>query len=199
MNTYHHFTITLISSLLIALSSYSSADEAQKPNEKPVTEVILLPTIHSKHIKAKFYNIEQLKSVMREIKPDIVCTEITPQSLKANDEGKKDRRLSLFPEYTQAILPLREELKYEVIPCSAWTQKVNFRTVGVKKMDEAHYGLIAKALDRFQGQGKKVLITFGGGHINGLLEHLRLRKDIKIIDYRPTLNELQKSQAAPKP
>ena len=71
--------------------------------------------------------------------------------------------------------------------------------MGVKAMDKAHYGLIAKALDSNQGQGKKVLVTFGSGHIDGLMEHLRLRKDIKLTDYRPELEKLRKAAAKQKP
>ena len=186
-----HLMVALLSSLFLALSASSE-------EEKTLTEVVLLPTIHGKHKTSQFYHLERLSSVMRAIKPDIVCSEITPASLKTFDSGKPHRRLSLFPEYTGAILPLRKELGYEVVSCSAWSQKVNFQTVGVKKMDEAHYGLIAKALDRYEGQGKKVLITFGGGHINGLLAQLRERKDIKIVDYRPTLEKLLKEEAQAK-
>ena len=178
-----------LSSLLIAFISLSYADETEPITNKKLTELILLPTIHGKHVKSKSYSLLRLEEVMREIKPEIVCTEITPESLKVFEQGQKDRRLSLFPEYTEVILPLQKELGYEVAPCSAWTKEINFRTVGVKKMDEAHFGAIAKTLDRFEGQGKKILITFGGGHIDGLLEHLHLRRDLKIIDYRPTLEK----------
>ena len=188
--------LTLISTFLLSFSTTSFADETPTGTEsKKLTELTLLPTIHRNHLKSSFYNLKRLKSVMRDIKPEIVCSEITPPSLKAHDEGKKDRRLSVFPEYIDVILPLRKELKYKVIPCSAWSKEVNFQTVGVKKMTASHYENIAKALDNVKGEGKKVLITFGGGHIDGLLKHLRQRKDIKIIDYRPTLEKLRKEQA----
>jgi len=59
-------------------------------------------------------------------------------------------------------------------------------------MDKSHYDLIAKVLDKHTNTGKRVAISYGSGHINGLLEHLRKRKDIEIIDYRPTLAKHQK-------
>ena len=197
MKLPHRFTL-LLAGLLIATLSLAQAQETQPEAKNDPTEVILLPTIHQNHLKSKDYSLARLETVMREIKPDFVCAEITPTALATNDEGKKDKRLSYFPEYTKVILPLRKELGYEVIPCSAYTQKVNFKTVGVKAMDEAHYALIAKALDEYQGQGKKILITFGSGHIDGLLEHLRLRKDIKIVDYRSELKKPQKALAPKK-
>jgi len=56
-------------------------------------------------------------------------------------------------------------------------------------MDEAHYQLVAKALDKHANQGKRIIISFGSGHINGLLSHLRKREDINIIDYRVNLRK----------
>lgn len=186
-------TLALFSSLLIAFAPSGLAEEeTQNSSAKKLTELILLPTIHGRHLKSKSYSLERLEEVMRAIKPEIVCSEITPPSLKVFDQGEKDRRLSLFPEYTKVVLPLRKELGYEVIPCSAWTKEVNFTSVGVEKMNEAHFGLIAQALDELEGKGKRVLVTFGGGHIDGLLGMLRLRKDLKIVDYRPTLKKALK-------
>ena len=192
--------ITSSSLMLLAISSVSAQKEDPIPSaeKEPLTEVIFLPTIHRNHLKSKSYSIDHLKVIVQEIKPDFVCTEIVPTSLKTFDLGKKDRRLSLFPEYTEAILPLRNELKYEVIPCSAYSKEINFKTVGVKKMTESHSKKIAKALDKFKGQGKKVLVTFGSGHISGLIKHLSSRKDIKVIDYRPTLQKLNRKNATAK-
>lgn len=185
--------LTLSSGVIMLASSSVAAQEDSEPmsikENGVLTEVVFLPTIHRSHLKSKTYSIDHLKAIVREIKPDVICTEILPTGLKAFDAGKKDKRLALFPEYTKAILPLREELKYEVIPCSAYSVKINFRTVGVKKMTESHSEKIAAALDTLKGQGKKVLVTFGGGHINGLIMHLSARKDIKVVDYRPTLQE----------
>lgn len=189
---------TLILSYILSLS-FLHAEEATKETPKTKqtkNEVILLPTIHTGHIKqGEFYNIEHLTKIITELKADIICTEITPLALEKIKAGKKHRRISFFPEYTKAILPLKEKLGYLVIPCSAYSPKVNYKTVGLKAMDAAHYKLIAKALDQHTHQGKRIIIAFGSGHINGLLTHLRTRSDITITDYRPTLNK-QRREAA---
>lgn len=199
MKRPHCLTVFLLSSFFVTSISSLQAQEVESPKEKNLTEVVLLPTIHQNHLKSEFYTLERLKAVMLDIKPDLVCTEITSTSLENYNQGKPDRRLSFFPEYTEVILPLRKELGYDVIPCSAYSEKVNFKTVGVKAMDKAHYRLIAKALESHQGQGLKILITFGSGHINGLLEQLLLREDIQIVDYRPELEKLQKAEISEKP
>ena len=185
----------VIASSFIATTSSSLL--AQEPDFSPIkeksslTEVVFLPTIHGRHLKSKTYSLARLEAAVRDIKPEIICSEIVPASLEKFDAGKKDRRLSAFPEYIKVILPLREELKYEVIPCSAYSKEINFRTVGTKKMSKSHSENIAKALDKVTGQGKKVLVTFGGGHISNLIKNLKSRKDISIIDYRPILDKSQ--------
>lgn len=162
-----------------------SPSEAEKTT---INQVILLPTIHGNHVrKHEYYNLQRLTQFITEIKADIICAEITPHSFANIIAARRDRRVELFPEYTKVILMLDKKLNYQIIPCSAWRADRNFQTVGIAAMDKAHYALIAKALDKYSGQGKRILITFGGGHIDGLLARLRKRNDINIIDYRPEI------------
>ena len=153
-----------------------------------INQVILLPTIHGNHLrKGEYYNLQRLAEFITEIKADIICAEITPQSFENIMAGRRDSRVALFPEYTEVILKLDKKLNYQIIPCSAWKADRNFQTVGLAAMDQAHYELIAKVLDKFSGQGKRILMTFGGGHIDGLMARLRRRNDIHMIDYRPEM------------
>jgi len=157
-------------------------------DEITLNQVILLPTIHGNHLrKQEYYNLQRLTEFITDIKADIICAEITPQSFANIIAGRSDSRIELFPEYTHVILMLDKKLNYQIIPCSAWRADRNFQTVGIAAMDQAHYELITQALDKFSGQGKRILITFGGGHIDGLLRRLRKRDDINIIDYRPEM------------
>jgi len=142
-----------------------------------------------RRINSLSYGLERLESVVREISPDFVCAEITPTGLEKHNAGKKDHRLSFLPEYIEVILPLREELKYTILPCSAWSKKVNFKTIGLEKMTLAHTENIANYLDTYKGQGNTILVTFGSGHINGIKKHLSTRKDIELIDYRKNLTK----------
>ena len=155
--------------------------------EEKLTKVILLPTIHKRHLQSETYNLKKLETIVRELAPDFICTEITPSSLEKYDSGQKAARLSFFPEYTRVILPLRKELNYTVLPCSAWSKNVNFQTIGVKKMTTAHSKNILRYLDTYQGEGKTILVTFGSGHINGIKELLGDREDLELTDYRKKL------------
>ena len=180
----------LIIHLILSMVLMVTAQELKPPVLESKNEVILMPTIHSGHKKeGEFYNLERLASAVSKVRPDIICTEITPKSFGKVQAGKRDKRLSFLPEYTEVILKLQKKLNYEIIPCSAWTAKLNYKTVGLKAMDNAHYELIAKALDTYTNQQKRILITFGSGHMDGLLEHLRKRQDIHIVDYRIELKK----------
>jgi len=177
-----HLVIIFFSMLAAFCDAAESAKTVVKESKN---EVYLLPTLHRNHErKGQFYDLKHLAKVVAEIKADVICAEITPESL-AN--------LQFFPEYTKVILRLQKDLGYKVVPCSAWTAERNFKTVGVKAMDKAHYALIAKALDRYSNQGKRIVISFGGGHITGLLQQLKVRKDVRIVDYRIKLNEQRKA------
>ena len=183
--------IAILTTLFTCL--LASGAEAPIPDKEPIglkNKIYLLPTIHSRHLKkGEFYNLKHLAWVISEIKADIICAEITPQALDKVKAGKKDRRLSCLPEYTEVILKLQKDLGYNIIPCSAWTAERNFKTIGVKAMSDAHYEFIAKALDTHTNQQKRIIISFGSGHISNLLTHLRKRDDIYIIDYRVNLKE----------
>ncbi len=49
---------------------------------------------------------------------------------------------------------------------------------GWEKMNQAHFALMEKALDKYAGQGKRILITFGAGHKGWLQRALRKRSDV---------------------
>jgi hypothetical protein len=52
---------------------------------------------------------------------------------------------------------------------------------GWDNINEAHFSYIAKALDQYKNQGKRVLITYGAGHKGWFLKALNQRDDIKIL------------------
>jgi len=53
---------------------------------------------------------------------------------------------------------------------------------GWTNINRAHYALIEAALDKHSGEGKTILITFGSWHKYWILEQLRERDDIEIVD-----------------
>ena len=64
---------------------------------------------------------------------------------------------------------------------------------GWTAINKSHYGNIAQALDKYAGQGKRFLITYGAGHKGWFLRELRKRIDIDLVDVAPFL---MKAEAA---
>jgi len=63
---------------------------------------------------------------------------------------------------------------------------------GWDNINEAHYAYIEKALNRYQNQGKRILITYGAGHKGWFLRALKKRTDIQLL----TLEEAVKPKVA---
>ena len=87
--------------------------------------------IHSGHRTNPNYDIEVVKNLIREIKPDYILTEIPPdrypQARKEFDELDTimESRVRVFPEYVDAVFPLTREMDFEIIPTAGWTKPMN--------------------------------------------------------------------------
>jgi len=94
------------------------------------TKVYVLGTIHSRHRDSEAYSLAVLEQAVRKAAPDIVLTEIPPdrivQGLRSFAEtGVVDEpRIQVFPEYTDVIFPLSQELDFEILGTAGWTQKI---------------------------------------------------------------------------
>jgi len=62
---------------------------------------------------------------------------------------------------------------------------------GWTAINNSHYGNIAKALDKYAGQGKRFLITYGAGHKGWFLRELRKRTDIDLVEVAPFLMKVE--------
>ncbi len=61
-------------------------------------------------------------------------------------------------------------------------------TGGWTIINKAHYSHIEAALNKLEGQGKRILITYGAGHKYWFLNELRKRDDIILLDPKPFLD-----------
>lgn len=116
--------------LLLGILFLNLTISAQK-SKKAKNEVLVLGTVHSAHLTDPVYNIAYLTRLIKQIKPDIILTEIPPDRLaEAMREFKKDGvitepRVKVFPEYVNVIFPLTREMKFEIIPTAGWTKFMN--------------------------------------------------------------------------
>ncbi|MEP3478800.1 MAG: hypothetical protein ABJZ55_06105 [Fuerstiella sp.] len=111
--------------------SHVSAFSAQDEVDETKNEVIVMGMIHSAHRRSGPFDIDHLKQLIRNIKPDYVLTEIPPDRLPIAQEQFKqsgtitESRVRVFPEYTDALFPLTQEMRFQIIPCAAWTTEMN--------------------------------------------------------------------------
>lgn len=70
---------------------------------------------------------------------------------------------------------------------------------GWDNINEAHFSYIAKALDQYKHQGKRVLITYGAGHKGWFLRALKKRDDITLLSLEEVVSrETLKARMAEK-
>jgi hypothetical protein len=250
MNSYRYSVLCLFG--ILSVFAITFLVHGQSLFEK--NEVIVMGMIHGNHRDPGPYDLDHLKDLIREINPDYVLTEIPPDRLAAatkqfQETGSiTESRVSVFPEYTDALFPLTKEMSFEIVPCAAWTEAMNnsrratlktlrethstqtaemeaaqslasenisalgdrndpvtihtqqydkFVKAGMEPYDRhfneligdggwsninaGHFGLIEKALNEHQGEGKRFLITFGSWHKYYIKEQLLKREDINLI------------------
>ncbi|NOX57849.1 MAG: hypothetical protein GXP29_03205 [Planctomycetes bacterium] len=97
-------------------------------NQLKQNEVIVMGMIHGGHRDSDAYGIPQIQDYVRRIKPDFILVEIPPDrfdtALKQFRETGTitESRVRVFPEYTDAIFPIMDEVGFEIIPCAGWTK-----------------------------------------------------------------------------
>lgn len=136
----------LVFLVCFSIGSFATQGKAQDETEaqaNPKNSVVVMGMIHSKHRQSGPFDIEHLKELIRQIKPDYVLTEIPPDRLgKATTQFREtgsitESRIKVFPEYTDALFPLTKELAFEIIPCAAWTKEMNdSRRATLRKLNQ---------------------------------------------------------------
>lgn len=222
------------------------------------TEVTIIGMIHGGHRTSNTYPLSLVETIVRNVNPDIILTEIPPERTAAalssyKETGKvTEQRTRAFPEYTDVIIPLQQELGYTIKGTAAWTSDIAstrraalsrirnnparadewqawqasqriFRNTlngrgddplyihsnaydeavearyapymqyfeadigkgGWQSINRAHWANIASELDAVKGQGKRVLITYGGFHKYWFLRELEKREDVVITPALP--------------
>ncbi len=79
-----------------------------------------------------------------------------------------------YDQRQRAELDLYDEFQNDLIGPGGWTN-----------INEAHYRLIDRAIE--DHRGRRILITFGGGHKYWFLDRLRGRDDVTVLDLAPYL------------
>lgn len=94
------------------------------------TRVTVLGTIHSTHRNSSRYSLDILREAIRRAEPDVFLTEIPPDRI---EEAKRsfaeigevtEPRTRVFPEYTDVVFPLSQEMDFEILGTAGWTRAI---------------------------------------------------------------------------
>ena len=84
-------------------------------NEQNKTSVIILGTIHADKKQYPNY-IDKLSEIIKEINPQIICAELSPEQLQSNNP------ITSKPEYYFGIMPVVKDLNIEIVPIQPVTK-----------------------------------------------------------------------------
>lgn len=73
------------------------------------TTIIILATLHQFHLKSQFYSLDDLRTIIEKIDPDVICVELTEKDLK--DKAVQTIKI----EYPQCISPLSQDKGYMLV------------------------------------------------------------------------------------
>lgn len=114
--------------------SWDVASGAQEPagsSTETQTQVFVMGMTHSRHRTSRKWGLDHVEEAIRRLDPDVIVTEIPPDRFEAAMEGWRrdgkisEPRVARFPEYTDVVFPLLEELEFVIEPAAAWTASMN--------------------------------------------------------------------------
>ena len=117
-----------IFTLFLGLTGCSSP--ADKAPPAGATIVTIIGAIHGQHRTSDRYPLDVLRRAIVKFDPDIVMVELPPErfaTASANFDkfGEvRESRADDFPELTDVVFPLRQQLGLAMIPVAAWTPEI---------------------------------------------------------------------------
>ncbi|MEL6874274.1 MAG: hypothetical protein AAGM33_02255 [Pseudomonadota bacterium] len=125
--------IALCSGFLLILAGCTEAgdsDHGTVPDRSDANVVAVIGAIHGQHRRSERYSLQVLKEAIVRFDPEIVMVELPPDRLEIAVRNYKqlgavrESRTDDFPELTDVVFPLQQELGFEMVPVAAWTQEI---------------------------------------------------------------------------
>ncbi len=108
---------------------------------EPKNEVIVLGMLHGGHLNSEDYGLDRLARAIRRMEPDFVLTEIPRNRFTAAlhdwlSYGEiREPRVKRFPEYTDMLFSLQDEMSFTVEPTAAWNAAMNhYRSAALERL-----------------------------------------------------------------
>ena len=98
----------MIAIIFAVLASMISVDGQVRKNKK--AEVFVLATLHQFHGDSKYYSFDKLSQIIRDVRPDVICVELTSADIKSR------RKQSTKVEYEKSVFPVADKYDYRLVP-----------------------------------------------------------------------------------
>lgn len=142
------------------------------------TRVSLVASIHGNHLLKEGYNLSIFEKIIREIKPEVVLAEIPPDRFGpawnqfVKEDTVTEAYVSRFPEFTEVIFRLKDELKFQIYPVSGWTYEYGADEGGVLKRI-SNDPIRQEEWDEYRTFNEKMIaaVEAGGGQGNPVWVH----------------------------
>lgn len=95
------------------------------------TRVFILGTLHGGHLDSELWGLDQVRETIRRINPDVIGLELADDNLAAvletwtANKTVEDERALRFPEYVQVVLPLMDEMDFDVASIAMWHEMLD--------------------------------------------------------------------------
>ncbi len=123
----HSIFVALWGILLALVGCQETAENTPPAGTNTVT---VIGAIHGQHKRSQRYSLDVLRDAIREFDPDIVMVELPPDRFLTASENfaeygeVRESRADDFPELTQVVFPLREEMDFTMTPVAAWSKQL---------------------------------------------------------------------------
>lgn len=125
--------------VLILTGCQVSGKQSTSPGSNIVTVV---GAIHGGHRNSKDYSLSILRSAIVKFEPDIILVELPPDRFQQASDNfaqygqVRESRADDFPELTDVVFPLRQELGFTMVPVAAWTEEIaNNRRAAMRRLE----------------------------------------------------------------
>ncbi len=120
-------TVTAASGASAALSGCGAAKSS---HTEELTKITVLGAIHGRHRDSERYSLGVLEKAIRRAAPDIVISEIPPDRIAeaqrsfAETGEVTEPRTRVFPELTDVVFPLSQEMGFTIAAGAGWTREI---------------------------------------------------------------------------
>ncbi|QFT77482.1 hypothetical protein [Erythrobacter sp. THAF29] len=99
-------------------------------SSESLTKVTVIGAIHARHRDSRRYSLDVLREALRRAEPDIVLSELPPSQIEEARRSFAETgevsvpRARAFPELSEAVFPLSQEMGFIVEGCAGWSRQL---------------------------------------------------------------------------